>query len=327
MRRSLRLATAIVAVLALGATTASGSALPKSGQGKSSERELKKDAEGSSEVLEGSMQYAEARTAPSGTIRPGALPAALRAARRLPVVGGSWSEVTTQPYQNDNPDYRDPVWSNSGAGWGLVSGRVTSLAVDGSDIYTGTADGGVWKSSDGGSTWQPLLDGASSLSIGAVAVNPADHSIWVGTGEANTSSDSYAGIGVLRSDDGGATWSNVGGDELQNHLIGRLVFDGEGNVYAATAYGLYRRDASDLTSPWTLVLQPCLGQHDTTYISDVVVRPGTNGQSVVAVVGWRAGSDCNGFYVSNDGGNTFSLISLNGSINEKQIGRTTLAYT
>ena len=97
-----------------------------------------------------------------------------RAARHLPLAGGAWSEVTTKPYQNDNPDYRDPVWSNSGAGWGLVSGRVTSLAVDGSDVYAGTADGGVWKSSDGGSTWQPLLDGASSLSIGAVAVNPDD---------------------------------------------------------------------------------------------------------------------------------------------------------
>src|SRR5439155_7251866 len=177
IRKSFRLATALVAVLALGATAASGSALPKSRQGKSSERELKKDAEGSFEVLEGAMQYAEARTAPTGTIRPGALPAALRAARHLPLAGGAWSEVTTKPYQNDNPDYRDPVWSNSGAGWGLVSGRITSLAVDGSDVYAGTADGGVWKSSDGGSTWQPLLDGASSLSIGAVAVNPDDHSI------------------------------------------------------------------------------------------------------------------------------------------------------
>ena len=65
IRKSFRLATALVAVLALGATAASGSALPKSRQGKSSERELKKDAEGSFEALEGAMQYAEARTAPA----------------------------------------------------------------------------------------------------------------------------------------------------------------------------------------------------------------------------------------------------------------------
>src|SRR5205814_890288 len=137
----------------------------------------------------------------------------------------------------------------------------------------------------GGATWAPLFDDQATLSIGAVAVNPADHSVWVGTGEANTSSDSYAGVGVLRSTDGGATWTQVGGDELLNHLIERLVFDGQGNVYAATAYGLYKRSTSDLTSPWTLVLAPCIGQHDTTYISDVAVRPGTAGQTVVAVVG------------------------------------------
>src|SRR4029077_109520 len=129
------------------------------------------------------------------------------------------------------------VCADLGAGWGLGSGRVTALAVDGGAVYAGTADGGVWKSTDGGTTWQPLFDTQDTVSIGAVAVNPADHSIWVGTGEANTSSDSYAGIGVLRSADGGATWQKVGGDELLNHLIERLVFDGQGNVYAATAYG------------------------------------------------------------------------------------------
>ena len=160
------------------------------------------------------------------------------------MVGGSWTEVTDQPYENDDPDYRDPVWSNSGAGWGLVSGRSTAIAVDGDAIYAGMADGGVWKSTDDGADWTPLLDDAPTLSIGAVSVNPADHSIWVGTGEANTSSDSYAGIGVLRSTDGGATWSLVGGSELENHLIGRLVFDGQGNVFAATSQGLYEHSAS-----------------------------------------------------------------------------------
>ena len=56
---------------------------------------------------------------------------AFAAAQELPVVPGSWTEVTDQPYENDDPDYRDPVWSNSGAGWGLVSGRSTAIAVDG----------------------------------------------------------------------------------------------------------------------------------------------------------------------------------------------------
>ena len=294
---------------------------------KSSSRELTEDAKGEFEALEASEQYAEARTAPSDVVDAGAFMGAFAQAQALPVVGGSWSEVTDQPYENDDPDYRDPVWSNSGAGWGLVSGRSTAIAVDGDAIYAGMADGGVWKSTDDGADWTPLLDDAPTLSIGAVSVNPADHSIWVGTGEANTSSDSYAGIGVLRSTDGGATWSLVGGSELENHLIGRLVFDGQGNVFAATSQGLYEHSASSGSGAWELLLKPCIGQHDTTYISDVVVRPGTGGETVVAVVGWRAGSACNGIYVSNDGGATFTSVTATGAINDAQIGRVTLAYT
>ncbi len=246
--------------------------------------------------------------------------------------GGAWSELTTKPYDSDAHGYRDPVWSNSGGGAGLVSGRATALAADGGTLYAGTADGGVWKRSTAGGSWTPLLDDAPTLSIGAVEVNRADHSVWVGTGEANTSSDSYAGTGVLRSPDGGGTWARVGGTELDNHLVGRLVFDGAGHVFAATSEGLYRRSTGDLTSPWTAVLKPANcpqagGTPETRYVSDVAVRPGTGGRDVVAVIGWRAGSVCNGFYVSHDGGGTFTRISVTGSISDGDIGRTTLAYS
>jgi photosystem II stability/assembly factor-like uncharacterized protein len=314
----------LVLVVAVLAFPSSGSSLAR----RSSERELTNDEEGKFEALEAADQYADARTSPADTVDAGAFSAAYAAAKALPVVGGPWSEITTAPYQNDDHAYRDPVWSNSGAGWGLVTGRATALAADGtSTIYVGMADGGVWKTTNGGTSWAPLLDDAPTLSIGAVAVNPSDHSVWAGTGEANTSSDSYSGIGVLRSTDGGANWSRVGGDELQNHLISRLVFDGQGSVYAATSVGLYKHSASSAAGAWTLLLKPCVGQHDTTFISDVVVRPGTDGQTVVAVVGWRAGSACNGFYVSHDAGASFAPIALTGSINEHQIGRTMLAYS
>jgi hypothetical protein len=158
-------------------------------------------------------------------------------------------------------------------------------------------------------------------------VNPADQALWVGTGEANTSSDSYAGTGILRSTDGGATFDRVGGAELENHLVARLVFDGRGSVYAATSRGLYKHSATTNAGAWTRVLAPCVGQHDTTYISDVAVRPGTSGNTVVAVVGWRAGSACNGIYQSTDAGASFTQVTITGAINGAQIGRTTLAYT
>jgi hypothetical protein len=196
-------------------------------------------AEESDDILRASEEWAEARTAPADSVDATAFVEARSAASELPVFGGSWTELTTIPFQNDNSDYRDPVWSNSFAGWRLVTGRATALAVDRGTIYAGFAAGGVWKSTNGGQTWQPLFDSAPSLSIGALAVNPDDHSLWVGTGEANGNSDAYAGTGILRSSDGGRTFQQVGGTQLQNHLVARIVFDGRGDVYAATSMGLY----------------------------------------------------------------------------------------
>ena len=73
-------------------------------------------------------------------------------------------------------------------------------------------------------TWSPLTDGLPSLSIGALAVNPADGSVWVGTGEANTSQDSYAGIGVYRIA-GSGTPTRVGDSaDGTNPLFGRTIY-------------------------------------------------------------------------------------------------------
>jgi hypothetical protein len=316
----------VLVALAVVGTFAGPALAGTTPSGRSGERTLTEAGEGQFEALESADQYAEARLSPGDTVDAAAFTTAYAAGQALPVVGGAWSEVTTRKYDSDAHGYRDPTFSNSGGGAGLVGGRVTALAADGTTVYLGAADGGVWKSTNGGSSWTPLTDDAPTLSIGALQVNPADHSLWVGTGEANTSSDSYAGIGVLRSADGGATFTKVGGDELNGALATRLAFDGQGNAFLATSRGLYKRAVADLTSPWTLVLKPCVGQHNTTYISDVAIRPGTSGKTVVAVVGWRAGSACNGFYTSTDGGATFSRTTVTGSINDAQIGRTTLGY-
>jgi hypothetical protein len=304
---------------------------------RSAERELTQPAEeGSFEVLEAADQYAEARTAPADVVSARALITARGAAAALPTTGGPWSELTPNRYDSDAAGYRDPVWSNSGGGAGLVGGRMTSLAVDGSTVYGGAADGGVWEKV-GNSSWQPLTDTAATLSIGALAVD-SSHGLWVGTGEANTSSDSYAGIGVLYKASGSPVFSHVGGDELLNSLIGRLTVDpSQGVIYAATSTGLYRRPLNTgLATPWTKVLgigvgfTSCSasgGAPGVVFISDVAVKPGTNGQTVAAVVGWRAGSNCNGIFVSNDYGQHFSRVSASGSLNDRDLGRTSIAYS
>src|SRR5439155_24038283 len=222
-----------------------------------------------------------------------------------------------KPYNSDAQGYRDPVWSNSGGGAGNVGGRMTALAVDGSTVYAGAADGGVWKLS--GSTWTPLTDDAPTLSVGALAVDSA-HGLWVGTGEANTSSDSYAGIGVLYKAAGSSTFVRVGGDELQNTTIGRIVF-ANGYALAATSRGLYRHSVSTTSGAWTPVLKQNIaplpsscsqagGARGNPFVSDVAVKPNTGGNVVDAIVGWRAGSNCNVFYESTNGGQTFSPVTV-----------------
>src|SRR5262249_45051628 len=94
---------------------------------------------------------------------------------------------------------------------GIVSGRIAGVAVDptnNNNIYIAAAGGGVWQSTNGGAAWNPLTDNQSTLSMGAIAIAPSNHlKIYAGTGEANNSTDSNYGHGILVSNDGGVTWS------------------------------------------------------------------------------------------------------------------------
>ena len=288
------------------------------------------------DILNSAQQYSAVRTAPGIKVSPAAFAAATTAAGKLAQTGGRWQEVTNQPYNSDALGYRDPTWSNSSGGARLVTGRMTALAVDGNALYAGAAAGGVWKSTDRGRHWKQVFGQQNNLSIGALAVDPADHSIWVGTGEPNTSQDSYAGNGIYRSADGGRSWQLVG-NSLPNRLVYAITFDGAGNVYAATSYGLLKRPALDLTSSWKTVLKPdpnpANSPYRTSFITDVKVQPGTGGNVVIAALGWRGGTlptDLlyNGFYESVNGGKTFSEVTPTGALKgATDIGRTTFAYS
>ena len=84
-----------------------------------------------------------------------------------------------------------------------VSGRVTAIAIDpadatGNTVYVGTAQGGLYRTLDGGANWTPLIDAEPSLAIGAISIDPLDHTkVFVGTGEGNNSGDSFFGVGVF----------------------------------------------------------------------------------------------------------------------------------
>jgi hypothetical protein len=288
--------------------------------------------------------FTDQRLAPNGAVNNNAFAAVRGAALALPVTGGAWTELTSPStggstggnYFSDDPQYIDPTsnFSNSGAGDRWVAGRITALAAapDGT-LFLGAADGGVWKSTDNGATWTPLTDQQGTLSIGALLVVPGargGYTVYAGTGEANTSSDSYAGVGVIRSTDGGATWQQVGGAELNGALIFRLAQDGS-RILAATSHGLYSFDTTS-SANWTPVLQPggssTANLNVANMITDVAVISGTGGQKVLAVAGWRGGAPTNGFYLSQNGGNTFTyLANPQGWVPAKDEGRTTIAYS
>jgi hypothetical protein len=297
----------------------------------------------SSELQQAIDWFTLQRLAPNGAVSPNAYASAAEQSAALPDTPATWTERTNRPGSgvdfSDPPAYIDPTsdFSNSGAGDRWVAGRMTALAAapDGT-LFAGAADGGVWKSTNGGADWTPVFDGQGTLSIGALLVTgpSGGYKVYAGTGEANTSSDSYAGIGVLVSSDAGSTWSRVGGEELNGALIFRLVQDGT-RLLAATSHGLYSFDTATSTS-WTAVLQPAgPAQPGANFnlavgnmITDVAVRPGTDGSQVVAVAGWRSGAPTNGLYVSHDAGTTFTFIANpRGWVPAKAEGRVTLAYS
>jgi len=124
-----------------------------------------------------------------------------------------WTALGPAPLASDAAG--DPVQI-----YNWVSGRATSVLIDpadttGNTVLLGGAYGGLWKSTNAGSQssspasvlWQPLIDDQPTLAVGAIALQPGNSNvILVGTGETNSSSDSYYGLGILRSADGGSTW-------------------------------------------------------------------------------------------------------------------------
>ncbi len=128
---------------------------------------------------------------------------------------------------------------------GLTTGRVTAVAADPTNpgtIYVGSPGGGVWKTTDGGVDWSTTTDSQANLVIGSIAVAPnLPTTIYAGTGDAETgtginAADAYAGDGILKSTDGGQTWTLVG-KQFAGATIGKIVVDptNANNLFAAVS--------------------------------------------------------------------------------------------
>ncbi|MBL0009418.1 MAG: T9SS type A sorting domain-containing protein [Saprospiraceae bacterium] len=248
------------------------------------------------------------RVYPAGQIEPASYKA-VRAFRQQ-------KEIALQARHNRSG------WEYTGAT--NVGGRVTDVEILKSNpnvYYAGAASGGVFKSENAGGSWQPLFDSQLALSIGDIAIAPANEEIiYVGTGEPNAGGGSiaYDGNGVYRSDNGGDTWSHLGLEDIGS--VGKIIVHPENPDIAFVAAmghlftsgperGLYR--TTDGGQQWEKVLFI----NDSTGIIDLAMHP-TNPEIIYAAAWQRVrtayrrayGGPSSGIYKSQDGGETWQKL-------------------
>ena len=221
----------------------------------------------------------------------------------------------------------------------VMSGRVVDIDVNPkntTEFYVGYASGGLWYTNNNGTTFTPILDTAATQNVGDIAVDWKTGTIWVGTGENNSSRSSYAGIGILKSTDKGKTWINVG--LTDSHHIGRILINPSnpeevvvgviGHLYSSNAErGIFKTINGGKTWKKTLFI------NENTGIIDV--QPAPNNFNVLYAAAWernrkawnfKGDGENSGIYKSTDAGTSWVKIAdKSGFPKGKNVGRIGLA--
>jgi photosystem II stability/assembly factor-like uncharacterized protein len=256
----------------------------------------------------------------------GFAPALARAPQTQQYLGPKWEELGPAPISS-----------------GPYTGRVSAIACSPSDanrVFLGGADGGVWRTTDGGATWEPLTDEMPTTAIGALAIDPADaNAIFAGTGEANFANHSRYGLGIYRSLDGGASWEQFGEATLGGRCCSALVVDpsngntvlaaitraggfpelaaAKGHPDATGDLGVFR--SLDRGVTWArLTGLPNLSA------TSLVIDPSSSSR-LYCGIGHIFGNAQNGVWRSLDGGATWTKLA--GGLPTSQIGRVTVAVS
>jgi hypothetical protein len=216
---------------------------------------------------------------------------AAHAESQPPASSSGWTPLGPVPLASD-------ATGDGFQNYNQVSGRATAVAIDpadasGNTVYIGGAQGGVWKSTNAATsvgnsvTWSAITDDQATLSIGSIVIqpgnsNPAQSVVLVGTGEADNSGDSYFGLGILRSADGGNSWT--------------LIPTANGGTYSFSGLGATRMAFS------------------TANTSTVVAAMAATSEGVTD--GALTGNTYRGLYTSTDAGQTWTYNALFSGANE-----------
>ncbi|MEL7020926.1 MAG: glycosyl hydrolase, partial [Bacteroidota bacterium] len=221
----------------------------------------------------------------------------------------------------------------------LTSGRIADFAIhpdNTAHYYVATASGGVWKTTNAGTTYQPIFDNEGSFSIGCVTIDPNNPNVvWVGTGENNNQRSVNYGDGVYKSEDGGMSWRNMG-LEKSEHIANIIVHPENSNVVYVSAIGpLWSKGGergvyktTDGGANWEAVLT--IDEH--TGVTDLLMDPRDpdvlyaaafqRRRHVYTYVGGGPGS---GMYKTTDGGVNWKKI--NRGLPTTEMGRIGLAQS
>lgn len=221
----------------------------------------------------------------------------------------------------------------------IMSGRVADVDVnpnDPTEFYVGYASGGLWYTNNNGTTFTPVLDNSPTQNVGDIAIDWKNGTIWLGTGEKNSSRSSYAGIGMLKSTDQGKTWEHIG--LTDSHHISRIVINPEnpnevvvgviGHLYSSNEErGIYKTVDGGKSWRKTLFINKDTG------IIDVVAAP--QNPNVLYAASWERERKAWNFagngkgsaiFKSTDGGDSWTNVSQNnGFRNGDGVGRIGLA--
>ena len=241
----------------------------------------------------------------------------------------SWGQVSadaiqkaleTKKQMESQSLFQNVVFDNVGPT--VMSGRVVDVDVNPEnpiEFYVGYASGGLWYTNNNGMSFSPVMDSAPTQNVGDIAIDWKRGTIWVGTGEVNSSRSSYAGIGILKSEDKGKTWQNMG--LLDSHHISRILINPSnadevvvgvvGHLYSKNEErGIFKTTNGGKTWNKTLYID------DETGIIDVVVSP--KNFNVQYAASWSKdrkawdfiGSGAtSGIYKSEDAGLTWKLFT------------------
>ncbi len=204
----------------------------------------------------------------------------------------------------------------------LMSGRIIDLEghpTNNKIIYAGTAGGGVWKSADGGATFNPIFD-EFAQSIGAVAVDPSkpDNVVWVGTGEIWTRNSVSLGDGLYKSNDGGSNWKKMGFDKSERIAAIEINPNNSDEVYVAVLGALWSDSeergvykTTDGGDTWEKILYT----DQRTGASELIMDP--NNPNVLYAAMWdfrrtpwgfTSGGPGSALYKSTDSGKSWNKI-------------------